>query len=65
LLPIEANRCKSLRVAAVLRLLYALPIEELARQLARPGGVLDPATMSDRDLETLADELRRRLRRTA
>jgi hypothetical protein len=42
-----------------------MPIEELARQAARPSGVLDPATMSDSDLHTLRDELRRRLRGTA
>jgi hypothetical protein len=34
--------------------------EELQRQIARPSGVLDPATMSDSDLHTLRDELRRR-----
>jgi hypothetical protein len=42
-----------------------MPVEELSRQVARPSEMLDPATMSDSDLETLADELRRRLRRTA
>jgi hypothetical protein len=32
--------------------------EEVARQIA-PGGLLDPATLSDSDLETLLDELDR------
>jgi hypothetical protein len=37
-----------------------MPEEELAREIAQRSGVLDLATMSTSDLETLLDELRRR-----
>ena len=60
LLPIETQRYKSPRVVAVLRLFDTMPEEELARQIAQRSGVLDLATMSTSDLETLLDELRRR-----
>jgi len=60
LLPIETQRYKSPRVVAVLRLFDTMPDEELARQIARRSGVLDPRTMSYSDLEILLDELRRR-----
>jgi hypothetical protein len=59
-MPIETYRYGSPRVVAVLRLFDTMSDEELARQIARPSGVLDPATMSDRDLDTLIDELRQR-----
>jgi len=60
LLPIETQRYKSPRVVAVLRLFDTMPEEELARQIAQRSGVLDLATMSTSDLETLLDELRGR-----
>jgi len=56
---IETQRYKSPRVVAVLRLFDTMSDEELVRQIA-PGGLFDPPTLSDSDLETLLDELHRR-----
>jgi hypothetical protein len=61
-MPIETQRYKSQRVIAVLRLFDTMPEEELAREIAQRSGVLDLATMSTSDLQTLLDELRRRHR---
>ena len=65
LVMIETHRYKSARVVAVLRLFDTMSDEELEQQIAQPNGVLDPATMSASDLDTLLDELRRRSHRAA
>lgn len=53
----ETRRCRSPRVAAIVRAIKTISAEELARQGSNPTGLFDPVTLSDGELQWLIGEL--------
>jgi hypothetical protein len=53
-LAVETRWYGSPRLAAILRRIEVMSDEELLQQMAEPAGILDPATLSDSDLDGLS-----------
>jgi hypothetical protein len=61
----ETRQFASQRVATILRMIDAMPEEELLDQMAAPSGMFDPRTMTDAELDCLVAEFEARAARPA